>query len=117
MSAKLSLLVFYYRIFNPSKFAKIVIWVGMTVTSLFYLIMIITTLVYMIPRPGDGGWASSKNNARMAEPSSQILATLGVGSTVTDFYVFLVPLYLCQKIHMPIRRKIGVSCVFLTGIL
>ncbi|RYP56099.1 hypothetical protein DL771_012162 [Monosporascus sp. 5C6A] len=74
-------------------------------------------MVYVIPRPGDGGWGSREANTRAARPSGQLLAAVGVGGTVTDFYVLLIPLYFVSKIILPLNKKIGVGCLFLTGLI
>jgi hypothetical protein len=93
------------------------IWAGIAVIALFYVIVTIVAMVYIIPRPGDGGWGSMEANMRAAKPAGQLLAAVGVGGTLTDFYVLLVPLYFVSKISMPLDKKIGVGCIFLTGLM
>ncbi|KAH7304033.1 hypothetical protein B0I35DRAFT_445744 [Stachybotrys elegans] len=115
--AKLSLLSLYLRLFKPSRLARIAIWVGIAVTILFYTIVTITTIAYVHPRPGDGGWGSLKNNLRMMKPAPRLVATQGLGGTLTDFYVLLIPIYLVWGIQMPVRKKVGVCALFLTGLL
>ena len=81
------------------------------------MIVTIAAMIYIIPRPGDGGWGSMAANTRAAKPAGQLLATVGVGGTVTDFYVLLVPLYFVSEIFMPLSKKIGIGFLFLTGLM
>ncbi|KAI0886350.1 uncharacterized protein GGS22DRAFT_199626 [Annulohypoxylon maeteangense] len=115
--AKTSILALYLRIFRPFQAAVVMIWVGAVVTILLYTATSIVAMVSDIPRPGDGGWGSEKTNLRSAKPSGQLLAAAGVGGTVTDFYVFLLPIYFVSKISMRVNRKIGVGCLFLAGLI
>ena len=93
------------------------VWAGIALIVLIYLVLTIVAMVYIIPRPGDGGWGSTAANSRAAKPAAELLAAVGVAGTVTDFYVLFLPLYFVSKVIMPLKQRIGVGCIFLAGLM
>lgn len=41
----------------------------------------------------------------------------GAINVVSDFAILLLPMVLISRLHMPLRKKIGVSAIFATGFL
>lgn len=104
---KATLLVFYLRIFSPVRRTKIVIWVGLGVIVLFYLLSIALYLYFTLPI------GSEKHQPMLLNFS----AAQGLFSVVTDFYVLAIPIGSTLELHLPNRRKIGLCAVFATGLL
>jgi hypothetical protein len=91
------------------------IWSGIAVISLFYVICIVYNTVLCVPHHGDSGWVAVQ--ARCGQPELQLSAAQGVFSTLSDLYVLCIPVYLVGGLHMPLGRKLGVIGVFLTGLM
>lgn len=114
---KCTLLILYLRIFRPSQRAQIMIWGGVAVIVVFYVCCIIVNTVLCVPHSGDGGWLSEKSEARCSQPELNLSVTQGVFSAVSDFYVLCIPLQMVWGLRLPKMRKVGVSSIFLTGLL
>jgi hypothetical protein len=93
------------------------IWGGIVVIVVFYVCCIIVNTVLCVPHSGDGGWLSEKSQARCSQPELNLSVTQGVFSAVSDFYVLCIPLQMVWGLRLPKTRKIGVSSIFLTGLL
>lgn len=90
---------------------------GIAVINLFYLSCLVGALILCVPRQGDGGWTSQASQTRCAWPDSQLSLAQGIFSTLSDFYVLAIPLHMVWGLNLPLRRKVGVSAIFLTGLL
>lgn len=118
MFVKVTLLTLYFRLFSPNPKARIAIWLGIVLISVFYIITVILDLVQCIPRKGDEGrWLGEKARTRCGQPSLNISTAQGVVSAVSDVYILIIPLRLVWSLHVTTKRKIGVSVIFLTGLL
>ncbi|CAG8975816.1 hypothetical protein HYALB_00009396 [Hymenoscyphus albidus] len=69
------------------------------------------------PHKGDGGWISLGSQIRCGQPSLKPFAIQGIFSTASDLYVLCIPIKLVWGLQLPFRRKLGVSAIFLTGLL
>ncbi|KAI0470240.1 hypothetical protein F4859DRAFT_522738 [Xylaria cf. heliscus] len=114
---KVSVLVLCLRIFHPSRVARMFIWIGITIITLFYVVTTAVSIYFFVPHDGDGGWGSPKNNARSGGPSRIINVIVGLGSALSDYYVLVIPISIVLSLHLPLKRKIGVACIFLLGLL
>ncbi|KAJ8127121.1 hypothetical protein O1611_g6515 [Lasiodiplodia mahajangana] len=117
MLTKISLCTLYLRLFKPSKAAKWLIWLGQALIGIFYTITFLTTLIYCVPRTGDGGWGSRKSLDRCARPQVQIAAAAGVVGTILDFYILTIPLGIVFSLKLHLTKKVGIAAIFLTGLL
>ncbi|KAI9375066.1 hypothetical protein BJX61DRAFT_540213 [Aspergillus egyptiacus] len=113
---KISILAFYLRIFSVSPLARSLIWTGIIVIPLGYLAVTGATLAYLLPRPGDGGWASWPSLLRQEKYAGEINFSQGVFSTVSDFYVVAIPMAIVSRLHLPMHKKIGLGCIFLINL-
>ncbi|KAI1742989.1 hypothetical protein F4680DRAFT_389695 [Xylaria scruposa] len=117
MLIKISLFALYLRLFNPSKIANFLIWLGLSFVSAFYLVSSIVTLVFCVPHAGDGGWGSPKSFQRCALPQTYTVVAAGVVGTVVDFYILCIPLRMVSKLMLSFRKKIAIASIFLTGLV
>lgn len=115
MFIKLSLLSLYYRIFRPSKYTTILVWVGVALVILPYLAIIITYLVVMCPRAGEGGWLGRQTLVRVARYTRPTSLAQGIIGTVTDLYILTIPLGMIYNLHLSTSRKVGIASIFLMG--
>ena len=116
MFVKLTILALYYRIFQPSRWARILIWAGMMSITVFYLISVIAVLSQCVPGPSET-WLFKVPTG--ACPTVQVRLSLGVGifGLVSDVYILVIPLWQISHLSLAPKRKFGLVVVFLTGLL
>lgn len=115
---KLSLLVLYHRVFDPSRTARILIWVGAVLTFIFYIIATGVFLGFCIPHNEDyalGGWLSLQYADRCAMVDGDIASAAGVVGAVLDLYILAIPLACLWGLRTSFHRKVGLSIVFMAG--
>lgn len=88
---------------------------GMVTIGVIYFVSAVLTLAFYIPRSADEIWGF------IPEPRItyilRIASTIGVFGVVTDFYVLIIPMHLVLQLHLPVRKKVGVCGIFITGLL
>ncbi|KAI0842711.1 hypothetical protein F5Y06DRAFT_133585 [Hypoxylon sp. FL0890] len=118
---KSTFLSLYLRIFQPAKGAKILLWTSLIVIVLFYITNFIVEVVICgpalsTPVPTTQPEAFDPDQGCSA-PQKPLWITVGIFSIVSDFYLLAVPVGLTLNVRLPLKRKIGVCCMFLTGLL
>lgn len=93
------------------------IWLGLVGVVLLYIITSVCFFIYIIPRPGEGGWGSVRSNARANYHSRRLILAQGVIGVVTDFYILAIPLYMVPQLKLPFTKKLGIAGTFMTGLL
>ncbi|KAG8158325.1 hypothetical protein KVR01_012086 [Diaporthe batatas] len=114
MLVKLSLLFMYLRMFKPVQLVKIFIYVSIGAVTSFYVATIIAELAVGIPRPGEG-WPAAQ--MRYGNFGLEVSVVRGVFGVISDFVIFFIPLSQVIRLHLPLKRKITLVCIFLTGLL
>lgn len=122
MFLKSALQALYLRIFRPARGAKTLIWVSLIVILLFYLIILLVNIGICAPPIADGNTPEMPLDTFDPDdgctvPQKPLWVTMGVFSVVTDFYLLAIPVGLTLNVRLALRRKIGVCCIFLTGLL
>uniref|UniRef100_A0A8H7NIF1 Rhodopsin domain-containing protein n=1 Tax=Bionectria ochroleuca TaxID=29856 RepID=A0A8H7NIF1_BIOOC len=118
MLIKIALLIQYRRIFHPSPVANLLLWFGIVSTALIYIICMCILLAYCVPRPEDyplGGWVSLSYSNRCRMPSAYVVLLSGILGTVIDIYVLTIPLAFLWGLKTTVKRKAGLSAIFLAG--
>lgn len=111
---KLSILFFYRRIFLGHLF-------GFFSWSLIILVILWTlgfllTLIFDCKTHFDTNWGPLSDLERCLDTFTQFLA-YSISDVITDVFILVLPLPLVWRMHMPIERKVAVSCIFLLGTL
>lgn len=117
MFVKLSLLLLYNRLFRPAKSTRMPIWLGIIVITMFYMICNILTLIFCLPRPGEGGWGAAKYTERCGTKYLELTTGQGVFSIASDFYVLLIPVSTIMGLKLSLKKRVGVASVFLSGLM
>lgn len=123
MLIKISLLLLCLRIFRQAKGASIMVWMGIVVIALFYLICITTTAIFCDPRQWPKQYSSplvflqAQETSRCNHPQLNLSAVQGVFSTLSDIYVLAVPVIFISGLKMSMGRKVSVCGVFLVGVV
>ncbi|KAL8970288.1 MAG: hypothetical protein Q9197_003885 [Variospora fuerteventurae] len=104
---KLSLLLLYHRIFAPDRLTKYLVYLGVFYCFVLYTsFLLLTFLLCQTPLQ-----AACKHRVNLF-----ILISSGL-NVFADIYLLIIPIAAVAKLHMPLRQKLGVSAVFLTGML
>lgn len=114
---KICLCCFFYRIFLPSTRSKVMIWVGIILTTVSYIAFGAAWTWSSVPHSGEGGWAGVLYWTRAGRQTPKISVGLGAVGTFTDFYIISIPLLAISSLNMSRSKKFGVSALFATGLL
>ncbi|KAF6235751.1 hypothetical protein HO173_005946 [Letharia columbiana] len=113
--AKLALFLLYHRLFALNRWTRIAIYFGVALNGLFYLASCITLVILCIPRQREN-WASPTYAARCyrAEVTGVIQGIFGL---LSDIYIFILPLPVLFRLQMSLKKKLGITAVFFTGLI
>ncbi|KAI3317648.1 hypothetical protein HD806DRAFT_550285 [Xylariaceae sp. AK1471] len=131
---KAALLTMYLRIFRASKPARVLILSSLVVISLVYVALAVADIAECSPRLRNlndlvidvahfnlprflAEFKAYKSEVGCVIPLTRLSAALSVFSVVTDFYVLAIPTGMLLSLKLSKKRKIGVSAIFLTGLL
>ena len=89
-------------------------YAGMTFTILLYTAILAATLALTIPGPGQT-FLQTVESSRGTE-SVNMTIYVGSFSLTLDIYILVLPIAGVSKLQLPLRRKLGVIAVFLTGL-
>lgn len=119
LSIKLSLFIFYLRLFKPNKIVRWLIYGGITACGVFYSVSIIVTLSIMIPSPNQpdttASWALRA--WRSANHQENILLSLGSFGIISDIYLLVIPIRSVYQLQLPTKRKLGILAIFMVGFI
>ena len=112
--AKLTFFLVYLQIFWPFKWVRICVYLGATVTTVFYTTVEIFWLYYMTPRKGETFISVAVSPAEFKVLVLSVpVAAVGLG---IDVYLLVLPITAVMQLQLPTRRKIEVVLIFLTGL-
>ncbi|KAL4816097.1 hypothetical protein BDW67DRAFT_163010 [Aspergillus spinulosporus] len=110
---KTTFLLMYLHIFRPLALQRFAIYLGLVVNWTFYTIILIVTLYFTSPAPGQT-WAESFLSPRYTKIDEWMMP-IAAGSLVLDVYILLLPIASVWRLQMSTRKKLGVLAVFATG--
>ncbi|KAL8772156.1 MAG: hypothetical protein Q9209_002591 [Squamulea sp. 1 TL-2023] len=106
---KLSLLILYYRLFNPSNIMRYLIYFGVGFNFFFYAICLFL-YIFLCP-----------NTPTRARSCGQSLKNQGIATSainvVSDFYMLVIPLSAVARLQLAPKRRLGLLAIFFTGFL
>lgn len=116
MFIKMSLLIFYLRIFELFIWARTAIWIGLVAILIFYITCDAVILGFCVSPSGQIRMESTiKGNCLEADVKTALAAAWF--GTFIDFYILAIPVQLISSLMLNRQRKIGVLAVFMTGLL
>ncbi|KAL6714315.1 hypothetical protein ACLMJK_007738 [Lecanora helva] len=110
---KSSLFIQYYLLFRPLRWVRICVWIGATITILFYFPVTITAFVLESPWPGET-FLEGELSWHYLEFSKFSIPTGAIGMFV-DWYLFILPIPAVLTLQMSTTKKIGILIIFMTG--
>ncbi|TGO36243.1 hypothetical protein BHYA_0131g00210 [Botrytis hyacinthi] len=112
---KLTLFLLYLDLFRPFKWLRICVYIGISITVLFYSTTGILMIIWSSPHAGET-WQT--HLFTMEQQYAQIYASpwsaVGLG---IDLFLLGLPLKAVGELCLPWKKKVVVGIVFLTGIL
>lgn len=112
---KLSLLFLYLKVFRPNATLKYFIYFGIAFTILFYTSVMVAFFIIYMPRKGESLFTLLfKPRIRIGVAVAIVQGAFNVGS---DLYILCLPIPGVWQLQAPLSKKIGISAIFLTGIL
>ncbi|KAA8569705.1 hypothetical protein EYC84_001292 [Monilinia fructicola] len=111
---KVTLFFLYLELFQPFKWMRICVYTGVAVTTIFYLATGILMIVWSSPRRGET-WQTHlfTDEQQYAQIYASPFSAVGL---VIDLYLLVLPLKAVYDLYLPLKRKLAVGVVFLTGI-
>jgi len=114
---KLSVLFFYRRIFGVCGRKFNATSMSLIVTVICWQIAFFFTNMFQY-YPIHGMWAKNSKDAHaMLKAPTQMFLAQSYADVALDVVIIAVPIPLIWKLQMDIKKKIGVSCIFLLGAL
>ncbi|MCJ1471444.1 hypothetical protein MMC13_000083 [Lambiella insularis] len=115
MMIKLSLLMLYLHIFYPKVILRYCIYAGMIINSLFYTGCLGAAAASWTPSSGEPWFETSFSSAYRTSITLGIVQS--VFNVVSDLYLLFLPLWGVSQLQLSFKKKIGVSAIFMTGVL
>ena len=116
---KLSLFLLFLRLFNVDRLTRWFIYAGIVACVLFDSAGFLFILISCLPGPDQSkdltAWYT--RSIKCAEPSLRFAVAEGLFSSLSNIYLFVIPVRLVFGLHLPFLRKLGVSAVFATGVM
>ena len=110
---KCSLFIQYFQLFRPLRWLKICVWVGATISGIFYVTVSIIAFVLSSPWPGESLLDCILSTHYILFAYFSI--PTGLVGMVLDWYLLILPIPAVWSLQMSVGKKLGVLIVFMTG--
>ena len=112
---KLSLLLLYLDLFWVSDSFRVAVYLGIAFDIVYNTVIFATFVFLYVPRNGRTIFETAQT------PLFNLLKPLAVAESaldcLTDIYVFVLPIPMIYRLHLPRIRKLGVFAVFMWALL
>ena len=95
------------------KWLRYMSYAGAVVNVLFYLSVLVATLAYTAPAPGQS-FLEAVTSPRM-QGAFRLTLPIASMSLVLDVYILLLPIAAVSRLQLSKKRKFGVMIIFFTG--
>ena len=107
------MLMLYYRVFSPNRVFRYKIYALLSFAALMQLASIPLNAAFCAPAVG-ASWAPPNRNC----PKSYVYALFaGAANVLVDLCVIYLPIPMILGLNLPLKKRIGVLAIFLTGCL
>ena len=115
-AAKLSLSLLYYRLFARHRWMRYLIYLQLGLAFAMHMASIGVFGYLCLPHHGEG-WLEAGLSARCHRQIVLIGYVRGPFNLLSDLYLLFLPLPAVWQLHAPLRKKLGICGIFLTGSL
>ncbi|KAG9235488.1 hypothetical protein BJ875DRAFT_483215 [Amylocarpus encephaloides] len=110
LAAKLTLFVMYFEFFRPFRWMRICVWVGIAITTTFYVISAIGFVYLCIPKHGNT-WQTQALTHDSDLEQQYYVPHRAVG-VVIDLYLLVLPMKAVMDLQLPRKKKLRViACI------
>ena len=101
--------------FWPLRWLRLLVYMGASIISLFYGATSIYLFIMGTPRPGISWseWELGPSDGKVFH----VTIAVGIFGLIADVFLLALPVPAVLKLQMPRRKKLGVLCVFATGVM
>ena len=115
---KLTFYLLFLRIFRPKLVFRWSIYIGIAVTTVFYLIVTMILFILATPKPGESFFSNfAKFVNKKRSPVLDTTFAMGYFNILSDVYILILPISAVAGLNLPKRKKFGISLIFMAGIL
>ena len=114
--AKLSLFLLYYRLFARHQWIRYLVYLGVGSVDAMYTASMIVYGCLCLPRRGQS-WIEAGLSSQCHTMSIMIDYVRGPFNVLSDLYLLFLPLPAVWQLHLPLRKRLGLAGIFLTGSL
>ncbi|KAE8154331.1 hypothetical protein BDV25DRAFT_126613 [Aspergillus avenaceus] len=111
---KLSLLFLWKRMLTSIRWFQVFCWTMIAVVTAWAISFFFAT-VFQCGTHWDWNWAPISWFLTECTNSLNMLTVFTATDLVTDFIIIIMPVPVIWRLHMPTRKKIGVTSIFLVG--
>ena len=113
-SIRVTFFIAYLNIFGPMRWLRISAYTGAFFSAIYHVTISIVILTPTTPAPGRT-WFSAMTTVEYQHFLGLLVPSHTIGFAL-DLCILVLPLIAVSKLQMPVRKKIGVSLIFMTGI-
>lgn len=114
--AKLSLFLLYYRLFARHQWIRYLVYIGIGSTAAMYTAGTIVYGYLCLPRHGQS-WFEASLSPRCSKQIIMIAYVQSPFGILSDLYLLFLPLPAVWQLQLPLRKRLGIAGIFLTGSL
>ena len=112
---KLALFLLFLHLFGRLRWLRYFVWFGIAITGCFYIPGIIVPFALCAPSKGRT-WLEMSFTPKCRSLQDYGIAQ-GTMNLISDFYLLFIPIPAVLSLQLPMRKKIGVIAIFMTGFL
>ena len=116
MVVKLTFFLLYLETFRPMRWLRLSVYVGTVSLTLFYGAYSIGLFVIATPTSGQTWQVHTFSSIERSNAYTAVIY-LAAGGLGFDLYLLALPIGAIMQLQLPLRRKVGVTLIFMTGIL
>lgn len=116
ITIKIEFFMFYLRLFGTRTYVRYLIWAGTAVLVTYFVVFFILYFSFCLPRAGET-FISPLLTTRCSNININLITSGAYIRVITDFYILFIPIHQLPQLGLSKKRKIGVSLIFLTGLL
>lgn len=115
---KLSLFLLLLEVFGTLRWLRLMVFAGIIVTGLAYFSIMVAMAALCSPRHG---YSKVDYFSAMSAPKCArndfVNTWPAIFNILSDLYLLVLPLPAVWGLRLPTRKKVGISAIFLTGIM
>ncbi|CAD6589656.1 MAG: hypothetical protein ASARMPREDX12_003920 [Alectoria sarmentosa] len=109
---KISILLFYYRLFGVNKNFKYACYVVLTLVTCWCIAIVLTVLFQCIPV--EAAWIRPYPHSKCINSNASLLGT-AITNVILDIVILVLPMVPIWSLSLTVRQKVTLTAIFLLG--